>query len=153
VLDFLMATGTPSDPAMGRRYWIGLFNQPTSLGTLASGAAPTTHFAAFRADSVLGDTTWKGVVRNAGAIEVVDTGVALTNNTEYRLTTRVNANGTITFQVNGAGNAIASTQVPAASTLLWPIGTAIKDATGLAQILTWYAQRVIVRAGVPSKFR
>lgn len=152
ILDVLMATGTPSDPAMGHRYWIGLFEQVATLGNVASAANPSTRFCAFRFDSTLGDTTWKGVVRDNGAITVVDTGLAVSDDTAYRLTVRI-ADGVVTFQVNGANDAVASTNTPTAATLLWPHALAIKDATGVGQILTWYTQRAIVRVGSPTKFR
>lgn len=151
-IDFVMATGTPSDPAMGYRYWIGLFNQTGTLGNVASGAAPSTEFAGFRFDSLIDGTTWRAVTRDGVTTNAQNTGVTVTTETRYRLTIRIKQ-GVITFQVNGANDINISANIPAAATLLWLHALAIKDATALGQILApWYTQRVLVRLGTPTDF-
>jgi hypothetical protein len=151
IIDQVIATGTPAFVNSAYRYWIGMFNQVATLGNVASGADPATEYMAFRFDSAL-DTTWKGVVRDGVTTAVVDTGVVVTDDTEYRLTMRVE-NGTVIFQVNGANDVIASVNVPAASTSLWPHGQAIKDATAVGANVKWYLQRLIIRVESPTKFR
>jgi hypothetical protein len=135
---------------MTSRYWMGLFDLPTTMGNVASGADPTARYAAFRFDPAL-DTTWKGVVRDNGATTVVDTGIAVPNDTQFRLTIRF-VDGVPTFQVDGANDAPAPTNIPAGGTLLWPQLFAYKDVTGVAQILPWYCQRILMRLGDPGDF-
>jgi len=152
ILDIVMATGNgPFAGGNTGRYWLGLFDQATTLGTVATGANPSARFMAFRFDTAIPDVNWMVVTRDNGATTVTDTGVPVTNTTRFRLTIRVNQ-GVVTFQIDGANDVNHSTNVPAAATLLYPHGLRIKDATVAGDRFQMFLQRVIVRVGDATDF-
>ena len=94
------------------RYWMGLYDS-----ALNGSDSPTANFAAFRASTAAGDTTYKFVTGdNSGSITVTDTGVSFTADTPHEF--RINMSGypsSVTGTIDGTAVATSSTHLPGSS--------------------------------------
>lgn len=95
------------------RYWIGLFSgAPTGADTNAS-----VHAAGFRFSTGAGDTTWQCVTCDGSTQSTVDSTVAATASTAYRLRVRLQASQVL-FYVNDVLRRTATVNLPAVATML-----------------------------------
>lgn len=119
VFTAVIKTGSP---VTNLRLWVGLFSaMVTNVDTIAAG----TQAAAFRFSTVAGDVTWRGIC-NDGTTQssAVDSGVAVAENTKYKLTLRFTGSA-VGFSINDDVEFFVTTNLPATTTDLGFVVTAI----------------------------
>lgn len=120
------------------RIWAGLFNQSPDLSTGTTG----DHFAAFRRDTVAGDSNWVAVTNDGGATPTTtDTGKSVAVDTAYDM--RIECIGTtaVAFYINDDLVATHTTDLPGSATLLG-IGVRITTLTTATKVIKWSYARL-----------
>jgi hypothetical protein len=157
ILDVFMATGNQLNQNLTMKYWVGLFNLAGRSLTASSDTIPATDFAAFRFSTNAGDVNWKCTTRDNATTQVVDSGVAVVNNSNgpgvrYRLTIAVVGDGTnvsrVNFSINGSQVASIAVNLPRATQLMIPSMQVHKEVTGAGELRSIMFSRIVQRIGL-----